>query len=231
MLKAALFDLDGTLLDTAPDLALAANAMRVEFGLPLLREDVIASFLGKGLENLVRRVLAGSQQITDAPEHPPFDAALASFRRHYHAVNGDKAVIFDGVLNGLQALRSDGIQLAVVTNKPTEFTLPLLDQTGLRGFFPVVVCGDTCETKKPDPQPVLYACEQLGVEPHEAVIIGDSVNDTLAGRAAGTAVLVVPYGYNEGRDVNSLDVDGIVPNVSAAVTWIRAHNTTQQTEA
>lgn len=222
MLEAALFDLDGTLLDTAPDLAHAANAMRVEFGMPLLREDVIASFLGKGMDNLVRRVLAGSLRPEELPDYPPFDLALASFRRNYHAVNGDRAVIFDGVLEGLQALRVENIRLGVVTNKPTEFTLPLLEQTGLRGFFSTVVCGDTCEHKKPHPQPVLHACAQLDVAPGQAVLVGDSINDSLAARAAGTAILVVPYGYNEGRDIHSLDVDAIAPTFQAAVEWILA---------
>src|SRR5690606_2627221 len=168
-------------------------AMRVEYGMPILREDVIATFVGKGMENLVRRVLAGSLHTDEEPQIP-VDEALANFKRHYHAVNGDKAYVFEGVLEGLQALRAQEMQLGVVTNKPTEFTLPLLEQTGLRGFFSAVVCGDTCANKKPHPEPVIYACKQLGVAPQEAVIIGDSVNDTLAGRAAGATVLVVPYG-------------------------------------
>lgn len=227
MLKAALFDLDGTLLDTAPDLALAANAMRVEFGMPLLREDVIATFVGKGMENLVRRVLAGSLHIDEEPAIP-IDEALANFKRHYHAVNGDKAHVFDGVLEGLQAMRALDLHLGIVTNKPAEFTLPLLDQTGLRGFFSAVVCGDTCANKKPHPEPIEHACELLGVTPKQSVIIGDSINDTVAGRAAGASVLVVPYGYNEGRDVRTLDADGIVPTIPDAVEWIVARNQAQK---
>lgn len=217
---AALFDLDGTLLDTAPDLALAANALRTEYGMPTLRDDVITSFVGRGMENLVRRVLAGSLDPDEPPPHP-IDEAMAVFKRHYHRVNGDRVRIFDGVVDGLQAMRADGLSLAVVTNKPTEFTLPLLAQTGLGGLFKTVVCGDTCAHKKPHPEPVLHACALLAVEPARAVVIGDSVNDAQAARAAGTAVLIVPYGYNEGRDVRSLDADGIVPDVPAAAAWLR----------
>lgn len=223
MLKAALFDLDGTLLDTAPDLAMAANAMRIELGMPPLREDIVATFVGRGMENLVRRVLAGSLLGSEEPTQD-ISGPLACFRRHYHAVNGDRARIFEGTLEGLQTLRADGIQLAVLTNKPTEFTVPLLEQTGLRGFFSVIVCGDTCEQKKPHPMPVLHACSLLGVEAAKAVVIGDSVNDAMAARAAGCPVLVVPYGYNEGRDVTTLDVDGIVSDIPAAAAWIKGRN-------
>lgn len=223
MLKAALFDLDGTLLDTAPDLAMAANALRIELGMTPLREDIVATFVGRGMENLVRRVLAGSLLEQDEPAQP-VDAQLALYKRHYHAVNGDRARIFDGVLEGLTDLRGQGLALGILTNKPEEFTLPLLEQTGLRRLFSVVVSGDTCEHKKPHPMPVLHACDLLGVQVDEAVVIGDSVNDALAARAAGAAVLVVPYGYNEGRDVTTLDVDGIVADVPAAAAWIRARN-------
>ncbi|MFC4275866.1 phosphoglycolate phosphatase [Achromobacter aloeverae] len=217
--RAALLDLDGTLLDSIPDLAMAANAMRVELGMDVLREDVIATFVGKGVDNLVRRTLAASLE-GDACDEALFQRGRESFYRHYHLVNGDKAVVFDGVLDGLKAMRDLGLKLAVVTNKPTEFTLPLLQRTGLAGFFQAVVCGDTCERKKPDPQPVLHACTLLDVPPARAVTIGDSLNDTQAGRGAGTRVLVVPYGYNEGVDVRTLEVDGIVASLVDAADWI-----------
>jgi len=217
--QAALLDLDGTLLDSVPDLAMAANAMRVELGMGVLREDVIATFVGKGAENLVRRALAGSRDAPE-PEEALFQRARTSFYRHYHLVNGDKAVVFDGVVDGLKAMRGQGLKLGVVTNKPAEFTLPLLQRTGLAGFFEALVCGDTCARKKPDPMPVVHACELLGVEPARTVIIGDSINDALAGRRAGTQVLVVPYGYNEGMDIRTLDVDGIVSSLVDAAQWI-----------
>lgn len=217
--QAALLDLDGTLLDSVPDLATAANAMRVELGMTPLREDVIATFVGKGVDRLVQRALAGTQE-HEALDPGLFERGRESFYRHYHLVNGDKAMIFDGVLDGLKAMRGLGLKLAVVTNKPTEFTLPLLQRTGLAGFFAAAVCGDTCARKKPDPQPVLHACTLLGVAPERAVTIGDSINDAQAGRDAGTRVLVVPYGYNEGVDVRTLDVDGIVASLVDAAQWI-----------
>jgi len=217
--QAALLDLDGTLLDTVPDLALAANAMRTELGMPPLREDVIATFVGKGVDNLVRRTLAGSLHAAE-PDPQQYEHASASFHRHYHLVNGDRTVIFDGVLPGLKAMRGQGLKLAVVTNKPTEFTLPLLQRTGLAGFFDAVVCGDTCARKKPDPEPMLHACSLLQAEPARTVAIGDSLNDAQAARAAGCRVLAVPYGYNEGMDVRTLEVDGIVATLADAADWV-----------
>ncbi|WP_459616607.1 phosphoglycolate phosphatase [Bordetella sp. 2513F-2] len=221
--KAVLLDLDGTLLDSIPDLAHAANAMRVELGMPPLREDVLATFVGKGVDVLVQRTLAGNI-LGDLDDPALFARGRESFYRHYHLVNGEKARVFDGVVAGLQAMQEQGLKLAVVTNKPTEFTLPLLQRTGLAGFFPVVVCGDTCAGKKPQPDQILHACAQLAVRPAEAVTIGDSINDALAGRAAGTRVLVVPYGYNEGMDVHALDSDGIVATLVDAAHWISLWN-------
>jgi len=225
VITAALIDLDGTLLDSIPDLAHAANAMRIDLGMTPLREAVIETFVGKGVENLIRRTLAG--QMDDVESDPDqFAAARESFFRNYHLVNGDKSTVYEGVIDGLKAMRALGLKLAVVTNKPTEFTLPLLQRTGLAGFFDTVVCGDTCARKKPDPLPMLYACEQLGVAPAQAVAIGDSINDVQAGQAAGARVLVVPYGYNEGHDVRTLKVDGIVGSLIDAAQWIAS-----QTEA
>ncbi|KDB94039.1 phosphoglycolate phosphatase, partial [Bordetella bronchiseptica D989] len=210
-----------------PDLAIAANAMRRDLGMAQLPEALVATFVGKGVDNLVRRALAGSLDGA-APDEALFARGRLSFFKHYHAVNGAHATVFDGVKAGLAAMREQGLPLAVVTNKPTEFTLPLLERTGLAGFFRLVVCGDTCARRKPDPDQVLHACDRLGVAPAQAVTIGDSVNDALAGRRAGTAVLAVPYGYNEGMDVRSLDVDGIVDTLVDAAHWISQRNAKPQ---
>lgn len=131
--RAALLDLDGTLLDSIPDLAWAANAMRVELGMAPLREDVVATFVGKGVDNLVRRSLAGSLEAAE-PDADAFAHAREIFHRHYHEVNGEKATVYPAVIEGSKHLREQGLKLAVVTNKPTEFTLPLLQRAGLAGF-------------------------------------------------------------------------------------------------
>jgi len=215
---AALFDLDGTLIDTLADLAAATNAMRAEFGLPPLSRAHIGTYIGKGASRLVERALAGPEGrlVTDAER----EDGLALFRHHYMTHNGQEAVLYPGVREGLQAFHTMGLALGIVTNKLTQFTPPLLEQAGLSGLFSSVVCGDTCARAKPDPMPVLHACSQLCAEPGQTVMIGDSINDALAARAAGVTALAVSYGYNEGMDVRLLDVDAIVPSIVDAARWV-----------
>jgi len=215
---AALFDLDGTLFDTLADLAAAANAMRVEFGLEPLPRALIGAYIGKGAAKLVERALTGPEgRVVTAAQR---EDALAVFRQHYLTYNGKEAVLYPGVREGLQDFQAMGLKLGIVTNKLAQFTPPLLEQAGLAALFPCVVCGDTCARAKPDPMPILYACRQLGAEPSQVVMIGDSLNDTLAARAAGVAVLAVSYGYNEGLDVQTLDADAIVPSIVDAARWV-----------
>jgi len=222
-LRAALIDLDGTLADTIADLAHAANAMRVELAMTALPLNLVTTFVGKGTDTLIARMLAASLTVSDAPDAERFTRARAAFHRHYHQVNGQHSVLYPDVLEGLQALRNQGLTLAVVTNKATEFTLPLLKHLALADHFDVVVCGDTCAQRKPDPAPIFYACQQLGIAPEESVVIGDSINDVQAARAAGCRVLAVPYGYNEGQPVEALNADAIVPTLLAAAAWVAAH--------
>jgi len=220
---AVLLDLDGTLLDTVPDIAHAANAMRVDLGLPPLAQAQIASFVGRGVDTLILRTLAADLRGTEVPAEL-FERGRASFYPHYHAVNGQKAVLFDGVLPGLHQLQAMGLKLAIVTNKATEFTLPLLERTGLSGFMQGVVCGDTLTQRKPHPAPMLHACALLGSTPARSVAVGDSIHDAESARAAGCSVLAVPYGYNEGNSVQTLDVDAIVETIEAAALWIAAQH-------
>jgi len=226
-LTTLLFDLDGTLLDTIPDLSQAANGMRQDLGLPTLPESTIATYVGKGTENLVMRTLSNNPTGT-LPSKADIEHGLSLFNRHYHACNGLHAVLYPGALEGLQAFSQAGYKMAIVTNKPTEFTLPLLEHTGIASFFQAVVCGDTCEQKKPHPMPLLHACSLLNAEPQQALAIGDSVNDALAARAAGMAVLAVPYGYNEGMDVRDLEVDDIVTSIAEAARWVASRKTEYQ---
>ncbi|MGE4125561.1 MAG: phosphoglycolate phosphatase [Pusillimonas sp.] len=215
---AVLMDLDGTLINSIPDLADATNAMRVELGLPQLPLDVIVTYVGKGAESLVRRAL--SVHVDQTPDDALLAHGLALFKQHYSMVNGAKSAVYDGVLEGLAHLRDAGIPMAVVTNKPTEFTRPLLIACGLFNFFEHLVCGDTCTEKKPHPMPLLHACNLLQADPEKVVMVGDSANDALAAQAAGITMLAVPYGYNEGQDVQNLKVDGIVDTVYAAAQWV-----------
>lgn len=218
LIKAVLIDLDGTLLDTVADLADAANAMLVELGRLTLPQDTIRDFVGKGIPHLVGRCLgyAGESAAPDA------SAALAMFWRHYAAVNGRRARIYPGVLEGLQALRRAGLKTACITNKAAAFTVPLLEATGLAPLIDLTVSGDTLAEKKPHPLPFLYVCERFGVAPAEALVIGDSRNDVVGARAAGCPVFCVPYGYSEGEDVRDLGADAIVGTLEEAAGLIPA---------
>lgn len=207
--RAVLFDLDGTLLDSIPDLSEACHRMMVELGRPPHAIDVIRTFVGKGMLNLVRRCLVESGSAGESE----VEAAVDVFRRHYAEVNGASTLIYDGVLPALEALREQGIPMACVTNKPAAFTGPLLERTGLAPYFAVTVSGDTLADKKPHPAPLLHACERLGVAVGEALMVGDSANDAEAARAAGMPVLLVTYGYSEGVPVDSIECDGLLSSL------------------
>jgi len=217
--RAVLLDLDGTLLDTVLDLHAAANGMLADLDRPPVAIEDIRAYVGRGIPNLVKRVLAGNLDAADDPAPPPEDA-LASFRRHYGDVNGRAAKPFPGVMAGLAALKARGLPLGVITNKAAAFTSPLLERTGLAPYLSVVVSGDQLPRPKPDPMPVIWACGRLGVSPADVVLIGDSVHDFKAGRAAGCRVWLVPYGYNEGQDVRGLDCDAIVATILDAASLI-----------
>lgn len=217
--KAVTIDLDGTLADTIPDLAAAANMMLRELGRPVLAVERIRDFVGKGIPKLVERSLAGSAE--GAAPAGLTAHALEVFERFYAEVNGRHSVLYPGVSEGLEALRSMQLPLACVTNKSGRFTAPLLEQLGLARFFAQVVAGDTLPQKKPDPAQLLHASRIFGIAPGEMLMIGDSLNDAQAARAAGCPVFCVTYGYNEGRDVRELDVDAIVPSLIEAKRLIQ----------
>ena len=217
---AVLFDLDGTLLDTVPDLHAAANAMLKDLGRAPLPLESIRTYVGRGIPNLIRRVLADSLEAADNGIPPPVEA-VDSFRRHYATENGRNVRVYPGVVEGLAELRALGLPMGVVTNKGDAFILPLLRQMGLDLYFDVLVGGDMLPRIKPDPMPLVWACGRIGVSPVETLFIGDSLNDALAARAAGCPVFLLPYGYNEGRDVQELDCDAIVETVHDALALIR----------
>jgi phosphoglycolate phosphatase len=217
--KAVLFDLDGTLLDTAPDLVAAANAMLVELALRELDAQKIKNFIGGGIANLVKRTLAAS--LESEPDSQLLERAMPIYERHYAKVMLNQTRPFAGVVEGLQAMRAQGLRLACVTNKAERFVRPLLGATGLLDFFELLVCGDYLPKKKPDPLPLRHASEHFGVEPREMLLIGDSPLDTQAARAAGCHIFCVPYGYSQGRDVRELDCDAIVATLRDAAKLLK----------
>lgn len=220
--SAVMIDLDGTLLDTIPDLAVAANMMLKELGMPVLPESTIRNFVGKGINNLIERTLTNSMD--GKPDAGLFQRALPVYEKSYHAVNGKHTTIYPGVKEGLDLLRAQGYPLVCVTNKSERFTLPLLEYVSMTDYFVSVVAGDTLPQKKPDPAPLLHACRQLQVAPADMLMIGDSMNDAQAARAAGCPIFCVTYGYNEGHDVHTLDVDAIVASLVDATRLIVKKN-------
>lgn len=216
--KAALIDLDGTMVDTVDDFTASLNGVLAEFGARPVTRDETAGYVGKGSEHLVRSVLSArfSAEETDAR----FTRALDRYQAHYAQVNGRHTRLYPDVEPGLAALSSAGMKLACVTNKPHRFAVALLEQYGLARYFAVILGGDSVARKKPDPLPMLAACDAMGVAPGEAVAIGDSENDALAGRAAGMATLTVPYGYNHGKAIQTINSDGIVATLLEAAWFI-----------
>jgi phosphoglycolate phosphatase len=218
-IKAVILDLDGTLLDTAPDLAAAANAVRADFGLAPLSLERVASFVGKGAENLMHRALTNS--LDGVLDEARLVEALQRFEHHYERENGLLAKLYPGVLEGILEMKTSGLRLACVTNKPYKFSLNLLEQKGLLADMEFVLGGDSLPKRKPDPLPMLTACERFGLRPEQVLAIGDSINDALAARRAGLPVFAVPYGYNEGLGLESLDVDAIVESLEAAARLLK----------
>lgn len=212
-IRAVLLDLDGTLLDTAPDLVAAVNAMLAGQGLGPLPAQTVRDLIGRGIAHLVEQSLiaAGLPLVCERLE-----PSLQGFAVHYRRVNGQASTPYPGVMASLERLRATQLKLACVTNKARAFTVPLLEKTGLAPLLDAVVTADEVGRRKPHPAPFLRACELLGVKPGEACVIGDSANDAEGARAAGCRVLLVTYGYNEGRDVRSLDSDGVTETFAEA---------------
>lgn len=213
--EAVLFDLDGTLVDSLPDIALSANRMLAELGRPQRDEAEIRRFVGKGIPNLVTRCMTEGAQADEAE----IEAAITVFRRHYAGINGQRAIVYPTVHDTLTQMRAMGLKLACVTNKAEAFTLPLLDKLDLARHFDAVVSGDTLPVKKPDPAVLHHACALLGTQ--RALMVGDSANDAVAARGAGLPVLLVTYGYSEGVPVDTIECDGLLSNASDALARIQ----------
>ncbi|WP_295628401.1 phosphoglycolate phosphatase [uncultured Nitrosomonas sp.] len=218
-IKVIMIDLDGTLLDTAEDLALSANLMLKDLGMPEQSTATIRSYIGKGIQKLVKRTLTG--QLDAEPDAALFAKALPIYEQHYANNLSVNTRPYPGVVEGIQALQQAGYKLACITNKAEAFTIPLLHATGLFEKFEIVLSGDSLPKKKPDPMPLIHICKHFDAQPHEVLLIGDSLNDAIAARAAGCPVFCVPYGYNEGRDVYELDCDAIVETLLDASKLVK----------
>ena len=213
-LEAVLFDLDGTLLDTASDIALALNRTLAEFRWAPVRESEVRRMIGKGSPILIERAAAAQGRRLDEAGQA---AMVERFFHHYGALQERDefdARPYPGAGEALRLLHAAGLGTAVVTNKQERFASGLLRRLGLGAFVDLVIGGDSCERRKPDPQPLLLACERLHVPPSRALMVGDSINDVLAARSASIPVVCVPYGYNEGNDPRDLDCDELIEDLS-----------------
>ena len=221
--KALIIDLDGTLADTAPDFVVAINQVRAELDLAPMHSDAVMRMVGKGAEHLILSML--KLEYPEDQANSKHAAVLDRYFHHYQLVNGKYAQLFPGVTEGLQALQQQGFRLTCVTNKSLQFAEDLLQLTGIRHHFEFVFGGDSFARKKPDPTPMLETCRALALTPEQVLAIGDSENDARAARAAGCPVLILPYGYNHGEPIQTIESDGIVDSLMVVAELLASVNT------
>ena len=203
-----LIDLDGTLVDSVPDLAYCVDAMMERLGRPPHGEAKVRNWVGNGVERLVRRSLIG--QLEGEPDEADFQLAYPLFLELYRDNTSQRSQLFPGIREGLDWLKAAGYRLGCVTNKAAQFTEPLLRNLGVRDYFEIVVSGDTLPRSKPDPLPLLHAAAHFGAEPARALMIGDSISDVKAARAAGFTIFCMSYGYNHGQDIRDYHPDAVL---------------------
>lgn len=207
-----LIDVDGTLVDSVPDLHFCVDEMMKALDMPLRGEAKVRTWVGNGVERLVRRALTDS--LEDEPDDALFEKAYPIFLDLYAENTSKRSVLYPGVIEGLDYLQSAGYKLGCVTNKAEQFTVPLLKDLGIFDRFGIVVSGDTLEEKKPHPMPLLHAAEHFGVEPENAMMLGDSMSDVKAARAAGFQIVCMSYGYNHGADIRDSNPDAVIDSMA-----------------
>ncbi len=220
--RAAIVDLDGTMVDTLGDFEFALNRTLADLDLPPVTRALVERTVGKGSEHLIRSVLAHQLALPEASGianvcasrsvETLYEPAWQRYQHHYRQVNGAHSAVYPGVDEGLRTLRDAGLTLACLTNKPLDFARDLLAAKGLAGHFSRVFGGDSFERKKPDPLPLLKTCEALGTAVRATLMVGDSSNDAQAGHAAGCGVVLVTYGYNHGQPIRQ----------TPALAWVDA---------
>ena len=203
-----LIDVDGTLVDSVPDLAFCVDEMMRALGLPERGEAEVRNWVGNGVERLVRRALTGT--LDGEPDPALFERAYPIFLDCYAENTSRRSRLYPGVKEGLDWLRAQGYPLGCVTNKAARFTEPLLRDLGIRDYFGIVVSGDSLPKKKPDPLPLRHAAAFFNAAPERSLMVGDSISDVKAARAAGFRIVCVSYGYNHGRDIRDAHPDAVI---------------------
>jgi len=207
-----LIDVDGTLVDSVPDLAFCVDEMMRRLGREPWGETRVRDWVGNGVERLVRRALVG--QLDGEPDEAEFGRAYPVFLDLYADNTSKRSLLYPGVVEGLDYLKTTGYALGCVTNKAEQFTIPLLRDLGIYEYFGIVICGDTLEHKKPHPAPLLHAAEFFKVSPAQSLMVGDSISDVKAARAAGFQIACLPYGYNHGEDIRVAEPDVIIETLA-----------------
>lgn len=215
-LSLVMYDLDGTLVESVPDLAAALDKMLTDLDMPVAGESKTRLWVGNGIPALVKRALAddisGEQQGT--MDQPLFAEAYERFCFHYDKELGLHSYLYPGVVQFLQAMKKRGIKQAVITNKSEQFTHHLLKLMDIDHYFDWVSGGDSLSEMKPHPMPLLHAMKSLGAPTHHTLMIGDSINDIRAAKAAGVKVIGLPYGYNHGLPIEEANPDLVVSSLA-----------------
>jgi len=207
-----LIDVDGTLVDSVPDLAYCVDEMMKRLDMPVHGEAKVRNWVGNGVERLVRRALIG--QLDGEPDEALYEQAYPVFIELYRDNTSKRSCLYPGVKEGLDYLKSEGYQMGSVTNKAAQFTEPLLRDLGVYDYFSIVISGDTLPQKKPDPAPLLHAAKFFNVRPEQALMIGDSISDVKAARAAGFRIVCMTYGYNHGVDIREAKPDAVMDSMA-----------------
>jgi len=209
--KLVLFDLDGTLVDTVPDLAKSIDEMLRRVDRKPMGEARIREWVGNGVECLVRRALTG--EMDGEPSDTLFARAYPIFLDTYERYNGERSTLYPGVREALDFFADQGIPMACVTNKHSRFSAALLRRLGIYERFGMVLSGNSLPKKKPDPMPLLHMANHFGVAPSDSLLVGDSISDVKAARAAGFPVICVTYGYNHGLDIREAEPDAALDSL------------------
>jgi phosphoglycolate phosphatase len=207
-----LIDVDGTLVDSVPDLAYCVDEMMKQLDMPIHGEDKVRNWVGNGVERLVRRALIG--KLEGEPDEALYDRAYPVFLELYSENTSKRSCLYPGVKEGLEYLKGEGYKMGCVTNKAAQFTEPLLKDLGVSDYFSIIISGDTLPEKKPDPMPLLHAAKFFKVAPEQALMIGDSISDVKAARAAGFHIVCMSYGYNHGVDIREAKPDGVMDSMA-----------------
>ncbi|MCF6217719.1 MAG: phosphoglycolate phosphatase [Gammaproteobacteria bacterium] len=215
-----LIDVDGTLVDSVPDLAYCIDEMMQQLEMPPRGETAVRDWVGNGVERLVRRALVN--QLQGEPDEALFQQAYPIFMALYAENSCQKSYLYEGVREGIDWLKSQNIRLGCVTNKAAQFTLPILKKLAVFDDFESIICGDTLAERKPHPLPLLHSAEVLGVAPEKALMIGDSISDVKAARAAGFGIICMSYGYNHGADIRDSNPDLVIDSMAQLANVIKA---------